>query len=201
MYLLTMIKKFPLTVFFASLALSGVFADTLSINDSAKIVVSLGLTPVYDSPAPGGFPMSYLEPSDTCRIDSARFDTANVEWVFVRSPSRSGWLQKSSVRPALAPASVPQSKTNKLDADVKRRYRILGQHPEWERRIVKVLREGNICLDMTEEQVLASWNEPLQKSVVFILGAGKQNLWLYKSPGGRFETVFLVKGRVVGWSE
>jgi hypothetical protein len=201
MYLLTMTNTGPLTVFTLCIALAGVFADTLPAIDSVRIVLPLGLTPLFDVPAPGGFPISYLEPSDTCRIDSARFDTANVEWAFVRSQSRSGWLQKSSLRPALVPPMVPQSKANKPDADAKRRYRVLGQHPEWERRIVKVIREGKICLDMSEEQVLASWDEPLQKSVVFILGAGKQNIWLYKSPSGRFETVFLVNGRVVGWSE
>lgn len=196
-----MTRTGSLTVVALSIALAGVFADTLPIIDSARIVLPLGLTPLFDVPAPGGFPISYLEPSDTCRIDSARFDTANVEWAFVRSQSRSGWLQKSSIRPALMPSMVPQSKVGKLDADAKRRYRVLGQHPEWERRIVKVVREGNICLDMSEEQVLASWDEPLQKSMAFVLGAGKQNIWIYKSPGGRFETVFLVKGRVVGWSE
>ena len=196
-----MTRTGSLTVVALSIALAGVFADTLPIIDSARIVLPLGLTPLFDVPAPGGFPISYLEPSDTCRIDSARFDTANVEWAFVRSQSRSGWLQKSSIRPALMPSMVPQSIAGKLDADTKRRYRVLGQHPEWERRIVKVVREGNICLDMSEEQVLASWDEPLQKSMAFVLGAGKQNIWIYKSPGGRFETVFLVKGRVVGWSE
>ena len=195
-----MTRTGSLTVVALSIALAGVFADTLPIIDSARIVLPLGLTPLFDVPAPGGFPISYLEPSDTCRIDSARFDTANVEWAFVRSQSRSGWLQKSSIRPALMPSMVPQSKVGKLDADAKRRYRVLGQHPEWERRIVKVVREGNICLDMSEEQVLASWDEPLQKSMAFVLGAGKQNIWIYKSPGGRFETVFLVKGRVVGLS-
>lgn len=196
-----MTRTGSLTVVALSIALAGVFADTLPIIDSARIVLPLGLTPLFDVPAPGGFPISYLEPSDTCRIDSARFDTANVEWAFVRSQSRSGWMQKSSIRPALMPSMVPQSKAGKLDADAKRRYRVLGQHPEWERRIVKVVREGNICLDMSEEQVLASWDEPLQKSMAFVLGAGKQNIWIYKSPGGGFETVFLVKGRVVGWSE
>lgn len=183
------------------LSLQGPFADTLSTKDSAKIVVPLGLTPIYESPIPGGFPVSYLEPADTCHIDSSRFDTANVEWAFVKSRSRSGWLQKSSVRQAGLPSSAPQSRGLRLDADAKRRYRILEQHPEWERRIVKVIREGSICLDMNDAQVLASWGEPLQKSVTFILGAGKQDLWFYKSLSGKFETVFLVKGRVVGWSD
>jgi hypothetical protein len=188
-------------VLFLIVMLSNAFPDTLPVADSTKIVLPLGLTPLYESPVSGGLPLSYLESADTCRIDSTRFDTANIEWVFARGQSRSGWLQKSSVRLAYLPPSAPQSKSFILDADAKRRYRIIAQHPDWERRIVKVVREGKICLDMNDEQVLASWGEPLQKGAAFILGAGKQNVWLYKSPGGRFETVFLVKGRVVGWSE
>lgn len=185
-------------------AQTAAFADALSIKDSAKTVVPLGLTPLYERPVPDGLPVSYLEPSDTCHIDSARFDTANVEWAFIRSQSRSGWLQKSSVRPAYIPPTAPKlfgSREPRLDEDARRRYRILEQHPDWERRIIKVIREGNICLEMNDEQVAASWGEPLQKSKAFILGAGRQDLWLYKSPSGKFETVFLVKGRVVGWSD
>jgi len=178
--------------------------DTLSTKDLSKTVLPLGLTPLYDAPAPGGFPMSYLEPTDTCTIDSTRFDTLNNAWAFVKSRSRSGWLQKSSVRPALLPSGAPRSSESremKPDADAKRRYRILAQHPDWERRIIKVIREGKICLDMTDEQIAASWGEPMQKSTAFILGAGSQELWLYKGPSGKIETVFLVKSRVVGWSE
>jgi hypothetical protein len=96
---------------------------------------------------------------------------------------------------------LSRSREAKLDADAKRRYRVVAQHPEWDRRIVKAVREGKICLDMNETQLLGSWGEPLQKSAAFILGAGKQDLWLYKSHGGKFETVFLIKGRVVGWSD
>lgn len=199
-----MIKKLSLAVLtiISSAFLSG--ADTLPVIDSAKTVVPAGLTPLYENPVPGGLPLSYLEPIDTCHIDSARFDTTNTEWVFVRSGSRSGWLRKSSVQsPFLPPGSglLSRSRETKLDADAKRRYRIVEQHPEWDRRIVKAVRDGTICLDMSEIQLVGSWGEPFQKGAAFILGAGKQELWLYKSFGGKVETVFLIKGRVVGWSE
>jgi len=191
------------TMFFF-LFLHLISADTLSVKDSAKTVLTLGLTPLYDAPVPGGFPLSYLEPTDTCTIDSSRFDTLNTEWAFVRSVSRSGWLQKSSVRPAYqpdGPASNASSKEKKMDADARRRQRIVSEHPEWERRIARVIREGKICLDMTNAQIEASWGEPVQKSGAFILGAGKQEIWYYKGSGGKIETVFMVKGRVVGWTE
>jgi hypothetical protein len=194
-----MIKLLFPAIFFVVVSQAVVFAD----KSQAPTFVPLGLTPLFDSPVPGGFPVSYLEPEDTCRIDSTKFDTSNVEWAFVKSQSRSGWLQKSSVRPTGGQSPAQQSSggnASVLDDDAKRRYRIVEKHPEWDRRIVKVIRDGKICLDMNDAQLLASWGEPLQKSTAFILGAGNQDLWIYKGQSGTYETVFLVKGRIVGWS-
>jgi hypothetical protein len=54
---------------------------------------------------------------------------------------------------------------------------------------------------MNEEQLHAAWGEPFRKSKAFILGAGQQDLWYFKGEDGAIMSVFLNRGRVVGWSE
>jgi len=181
------------------LLISGIAAGQ---GDTASILLPAGLTPLYENPSPADLPRSYLEPSDTCRTDASLVDSTGVVWVSVKSGGNRGWVRQSSLRRPSAPeADRGQAVTVKLDADAKRRYRILEQHPDWPRRIVKAVREGKICLDMSEEQLAASWGEPQHKGSAFILGAGSYDQWYFKFGNGPVQSVFLVKGRVVGWTE
>jgi hypothetical protein len=171
-------------------------------TDSVNVFLPAGLTPLYENPSSGELPRSYLDPADTCRPDNSFIDSTGVVWVSVRSATARGWVRESSLRKPSAPeAAREQGLGKKIDPDTKRRYRILEQHPEWPRRIVKVVREGKICLDMSGEQLAASWGEPLHKGSAFIIGAGSYDLWYFKFGGGQVQSVFLVKGRVVGWTE
>jgi hypothetical protein len=163
-----------------------------------------GLTPLFEKPISNGFPIAYLESSDTCIADSSFSDGAGNAWQRIRSGEKYGWVRASSMLAnGTSGASAPkkQGTYKKDDPDAKRRYRALEGHADWPRRIVKSIREGNICLDMNGEQVYAAWGEPFRKGKAFILGTGQQEMWYYKNEGGTIEVVFLNNGRVVGWSE
>ncbi len=166
-------------------------------------MLPMGLTPVHEKPLSGSLPVSYCEQGDTCRIDSSMVDSTGTAWLFVRSGQKSGWVMRAGMCSPRSHQEVLQTEANTLknDPDAKRRYRILEQHPEWLRRTARAVREGRICLDMSEQQVIASWGEPSQKGNTFILGAGQQDIWYYAMPDRKVQCVFLVKGRVVGWSE
>jgi hypothetical protein len=171
---------------------------------SGPFLFPVGLTPLYEKPLSNGFPVAFLEPSDTCMSDSSASDNVGTLWRRVASGKNSGWVLASALHdPASSEEPSGQKKAGfrKTDPDAKRRYRVIEQHPEWPRRIIKAIREGTICLDMDEGQLIASWGEPLQKGKAFILGAGRQELWYYKDADGTMQTVILNRGRVVGWSE
>jgi hypothetical protein len=164
----------------------------------------LGLTPLYEKPVPNGFPIAFLEPADTCNVDSSASQGTGITWLRIRSKNLQGWVTGSSMREMGNDRGESRKRVgayNKSDPDAKRRYRILEQHTDWPRRIVTAIREGNICLDMNEEQLSAAWGNPLRKTRAFILGAGQQELWFFKGEDGVILAVFLNRGRVVGWSE
>jgi hypothetical protein len=86
------------------------------------------------------------------------------------------------------------------DVEIKRRLHIVLEHKEWPRRIQKIVKDGKICLEMTKEQLLASWGEPIQKNDAFLLGFGKHEVWFYKGTDGRYLVVNVAQGKVIGWS-
>jgi len=180
----------------------GAMAVRVSGDDS--LLFPLGLTPLYEKPVSNGFPIAFLEPADTCITDSSISEGTGVTWLLIRSGNLQGWVTGSSMYRKgndSGESRIRAGVFRKSDPDAKRRYRILEQHAGWPRRIVKAVREGNICLDMTEEQVSAAWGDPIRKAKAFILGAGQQELWYFKGEDGIILSVFLNRGRVVGWSE
>jgi hypothetical protein len=196
-------RTFRLLTIYVAAIIVVPLSSSSSVPESGKSVLPIGLAPLYDNPFSGALPVSYCEPADTCRVDSSATDSSGNVWLFVKSGVKTGWLQKTSTRIPSFSQEENAAAANvraKADPDAKRRYRIVEQHPQWPRRIVKMVREGQICIEMTEEQLTASWGEPAQKNHAFILGVGKQNLWIYRQ-GNESVVVFLVKGRVVGWSE
>jgi hypothetical protein len=176
-------------------------AQTFSAD---TLLFPLGLTPLYEKPVSNGFPIAFLEPADSCITDSSIAEGTGGAWFRIKSRTLEGWVTGSSMRGTEAGIEEPRIKAGafkKSDPDAKRRYRILEQHADWPRRIVKAIREGNICLDMNEEQLSAAWGDPLRKARAFILGAGQQELWYFKGEDDIILAVFLSSGRVVGWSE
>ncbi len=75
----------------------------------------------------------------------------------------------------------------------------LRDHPDWPRRIMQAVRKAAICLKMTREQLLLSWNEPYQKTSGFILGFGDVEIYFYRQADPI--AVILKNGEIVGWSE
>ena len=183
--------------------ISGIFTIVVSAG-ADSLLFPLGLTPLYEKPASNGFPIAFLEPADTCISDSSISEGTGVTWLLIRSRNLHGWVNGSSVCGKGNDSTESGTRAGafrKNDPDAKRRYRILEQHADWPRRIVKAVREGNICLDMNKEQLSAAWDKPFRKSKAFILGAGELELWYFEGEDGVIFSVFLNRGRVVGWSE
>ncbi|MBN2036820.1 MAG: hypothetical protein JW768_08775 [Chitinispirillaceae bacterium] len=173
-------------------------------NESVDLLrFPTGLTPVYATTSEGHLPIAYVEPADTCRVDSTVAQGDSIIWVHISSGSKRGWIRSSALQRAseAGEGSTSRRSFHAKDPDAKRRYRVLEKSPEWPRRIIRAVRDGTICLDMNEAQLVAAWGAPFQKSSAFILGAGSQQLWHYKDSKGRIQVVVLSKGRVVGWSQ
>ena len=76
---------------------------------------------------------------------------------------------------------------------------VLRDHPDWPRSVIRAVRNGQVCLDMTGGHLKASWGEPFQKSMAFTLGMGKHDMWFFRASDGAILTVSLQNDRVVGW--
>ena len=174
--------------------------DTVLTNDSVLVVK---LASVTDSPQLNKLPIFYLEKNQICKFDSKIIDTSGAVWFHIFCGLKNGWVSADNVR--LYTLSEKDSITNEStlsgsDADRKRRTHFLIQHQEWPRRIQKAVKDGKICLDMTTDQLIASWGESLQKSTAFLLGSGKYEQWIYKDKDGKILIVNIIDGKIAGWS-
>jgi|GEM_PF-1346455 len=166
----------------------------------APKAVALQLAPLYEQAAPGLLPAGFANKGDTCAVEKVSVDTAGTAWFALMhlsgrfySPA-SNWRYAGKVTNELSQERTPD------DEDRKRRLRILQQHRDWPRRIIRAVREGKICLDMSLEQLIASWDEPMQKSRCFTVGLGEHEVWLYAGRDGKTLIVSLQEGKVMGWS-
>lgn len=156
----------------------------------------------FESPSEGLLPEAYLDRNDSCVIDSLFHDSSGISWYHVKFADNYGWIKSDFARLVVWGDQMQRGsgKTDDIDIDKKRRYRILFEHQDWPRRIQKFVREGRVCLGMTEEQLRASWGEPVQKSTMFMLGLGDQDVWFYKSNDGKMLIVGISERKVSGWS-
>jgi len=83
--------------------------------------------------------------------------------------------------------------------DRRRRLKALKKYPKWPRRIKRAVRQGAICLKMTTEQLLTSWDTPHEKTSGFILGFGDVDIYFFHSPSPI--AVVVKNNEVIGWSE
>jgi hypothetical protein len=97
-------------------------------------------------------------------------------------------------------SSVSPEKNAIKDTDNKRRTHIVMEHQEWPRRIKNIVRDGKICLDMTTDQLIASWGEPMQRDSSFISDKVNYRIWIFKGKNGDFVSVNIIAGKVRGWS-
>ena len=139
---------------------------------SLKPALALTTTPYFEKPAIGLLPIGFINKLDTCQTDSSIVDSSGTPWFRGRLHERIFWLHAKDMRYIM---DIPQdflSMQVKGDDDKKRRLQILQNKPDWPHRIKMSVRSGQICLDMTEEQLVAAWGEPFQKGTTYTLGIG-----------------------------
>jgi hypothetical protein len=175
----------------------------LSTCAAPKNAVVIETAPFFEEPIPGLLARGFLDKRDTCTVDSTHVDSLGAAWFHVGASSTKkagGWVGAKSV---LFVSDMPAdfaSQDARGDGDRKRRLEILKNRPLWPRRIIQAVRSGKICLDMTQEQVVASWGEPAEKRTAFMIGVGDYAALLYRDIGSGTLVVALQNDRVIGWT-
>jgi hypothetical protein len=165
-----------------------------------KTALALEASPYFEKPEQGLLPKGFLGKRDTCTADSTFVDSAGVAWFRIQVRSSDGWVLARAMRYV---SDIPAdffSIEAKGDEDKKRRGDIVKSHPEWPLRIKKAVRAGQVCLDMSAEQLAASWGEPLEKRKTFMLGVGEYTSYIYKGAAKGSLLVCIQNNRVIGWS-
>ncbi|MGB7566316.1 MAG: hypothetical protein WBM07_00535 [Chitinivibrionales bacterium] len=191
---------FPLTLDFRSLTFFLSIYFSVFSQSSPKPALALKTTPYFEKPVSGLLPLGFINKLDTCKIDSSLIDSLGTPWFRIRLHDQALWLHAGDMRYV---TDMPQdfvSMQVKGDDDKKRRLQILQNKPDWPHRIKMSVRDGQICLDMTEEQLVAAWGVPFQKGVTYTLGIGDHATWLYRSSMGKILLVNLQNGQVIGWT-
>jgi hypothetical protein len=178
----------------------GATGDTRPAQSEAGRVVSVRPAPHCPEPLPGLLPAGYINKGDTCLVETTLVDSSGGAWFLLHTGTTRVWSPAVNWRYVGAVTDEISASRGVNDDDRKRRLRILQQHREWPRRIIAAVREGKICLDMSGEQLVASWGEPSQKSPAFAVGLGVHEAWFYAGTGSDAAVVLLIDGRVIGWS-
>lgn len=145
-------------------------------------------------------PVAYANKGDTCTVLGVHVDTTGTPWFGLSRDGGSTWSPARFWRYVAGGEGGAVVSVSRTDEDRKRRLRILRQHSGWPRRIVRAVREGEVCLDMTEEQLAAAWGEPFQRSSAFVLGLGSVTIRFFRVADRPLIGVVLLDGRVVGWT-
>lgn len=155
---------------------------------------------VYDAPAPGLLPVLIIDAGDTMLADSSRVDSLGHAWFRGSIKHKKGWVQASDVAFFMKNNDTVSTSTGP-DKDKVKRAKIVWEHPQWPRRIQKAVRDGDVCLDMSQEQLLAAWGEPLNKGKGFMLGVGEYEYWFFGTSAAKQPlAVMLLNAKVVGWT-
>lgn len=169
-------------------------------QDAAVRLLAARTAPVYEQPAGGLLPVGFVEQNDTCTVQDSTKDSAGICWMRVAAARTKGWLHAADLVPPGALDGRSESADAPVNkADRKRRHRFLTDNPQLPRRIKAAVKDGQVCIGMTPEQVVASWGEPFQKGRGFALGLGEYDCWFYRGSAGRVLFVNLVNGSVTGW--
>jgi hypothetical protein len=178
-------------------AVAGAWAGVVSPAAPRKAVAAR-IAACYERPEKN-LPVRYIDKNAAIEVDSLYVDSLEAAWFRLRGAA--GWVLASEVRLADEGRGDSVSLSMGTDADRKRRLAVLRDHPDWPRRIIRAVRSGTVCLEMTSEQLVASWGEPFQKSAGFVLGAGPHDVWLFRGNKEEVLVVHLLDGRVIGWSK
>jgi hypothetical protein len=157
--------------------------------------------PFFDEPGQGLLARGFLDKRDSCEVDSTHVDSLGTAWFHIRSRKNAGgWVVAKTVAYVSDVPADFASRHAAGDLDKKRRLEILKNHQQWPRRIIQAVRNGRICLEMSEEQVVASWGEPAEKRKAYMIGVGDYLTLFYRRSGQGTLVVALQNDRVIGWT-
>ncbi len=175
-----------------------IFADDKPGNQPNAIATKIA--PCHLKPLAGSLPVTYKKKGDTCTVQEVTVDSIGNPWFSLTVNGQSLWSPArwwTYVSEIDSEAFVDGKQS---DEDRKRRLTILKQHHDWPRRIIRAVRLGQICLDMNSEQLIASWETPLQKSNAFTVGVGQHGIWIYKPAQGPLVVVQIQNDKIIGWT-
>jgi hypothetical protein len=190
----------PLCLFLLSTCLAG------TVSAAPKTAIATENAPYFEEPRPGLLAQGFIDKHDTCAVDSTAVDSTDAAWFHVRprpgenGRSAGGWVAAAAVKYVSDMPANFVSRDEAGDKDKKRRLEILKSHPQWPRRIMTAVRNGRICLDMSEDQVVASWGEPAEKRKSFMIGVGDYVTLFFKGGDPGTLAVTLQGDRVIGWT-
>jgi len=166
-----------------------------------KPAIVLETAPYFDKPQRGLLPKGFIEKRDTCQTDSTAMDSTGNPWMRIAYTGKRYWVSAKNIRflSDMTPDFMPRQM--KGDEDKKRRLQILQANRQWPHRVKMAVRDGQICLGMTEEQLIASWGQPLQSGAIFTVGVGRHDYRLFRDASENYLIVTMQDGIVAGWSE
>lgn len=168
--------------------------------DTLQKAITIKLTSYYSQPHPGLLPRGYLKKGETHTIIDVTVDTVGIPWFSIVIQSKSVWSPAKYWNYVSEIDTAAYIEGKQGEEDKKRRLRILREHRDWPRRIIRIVRFGRICLDMTGEQLIASWDEPFLKRSAFTIGLGRHEIWFYKNQKELFTAVVVKNDKIIGWS-
>ena len=169
-------------------------------SDSLQKAIALKVAPLFTEAQTGLLPKNYVKKGDTCSVIGIQVDTSGFPWFNVSVKTNHYWSPVKYWQYVSDIDTAAYLEGKQSEEDKKRRLRILRQHRDWPRRIIRTVRFGRICLDMSGEQLIASWGDPIQKSNAYTIGLGKHDIWIFDSKNERKSIVLLKNDRIVGWS-
>ncbi len=171
-----------------------------AIPDTPQCARAIKTTPYYHEAKVGSLPAGYINKGDTCPVVAVHVDTTGIPWFQFNINSSPVWSPAKYWKYISEIDTTAYAEGKQGDEDKKRRLRVLREHREWPRRIIRAVRFGRICLDMTGEQCIASWDKPEQKSSSFTIGLGKHAIWLFKDQSNIYTAVIIKNNRIIGWT-
>ncbi|MBD3420014.1 MAG: hypothetical protein GF398_07865 [Chitinivibrionales bacterium] len=167
----------------------------------AKKALALNSLAYYELPSSGMLPAGYVDKWDTCLVESTFVDSLDRAWFGWDVGGQLRWANSEHLRYL---REIDESRISAKLRDVRdkiRRLKMLKQHPGWPRRIMRAVRNGQICLHMDSTQLKAAWGNPYYKSKAFMLGMGEYEEWVFQGKNGVPLTVAIGREGVIGWTK
>ncbi len=190
-----MLRIFPfIAFFFAHIGFS-------SESDSLQKAITTKVAPFYSEPNIDLLPKGYVKKGDTNTIHFVSIDSLGNPWFQLVEKDFQVWSPAKFWQYIALIDTVAFLEGRQNEKEKRRRLRILREHRDWPRRIIRTVRFGRICLDMTTQHLAASWGDPTQKSNAFTVGLGIHSVWIYSEEAGSKITVVIIKNNsVIGWT-